>query len=104
MPSRIAILLIVFGFRAIVFAASSSDFEARASPIKSRCSAIDQLDAARTPLPNNLPRDLVPMRAMMHPAGDYRQAAACGLRWMVALGLGSVPSAMLVSSKRLHNP
>jgi hypothetical protein len=44
MPSRNAIFLMAAGFRSITFAASSKDFEARASSIKRRCSANDQPD------------------------------------------------------------
>jgi hypothetical protein len=44
MPSRIAIFLTDSGFRPVAFAASSNDFEARASSIKRRCSANDQID------------------------------------------------------------
>jgi hypothetical protein len=44
MPRRIAIFLTDSGFRPVAFAASSNDFEARASSIKRRCSANDQID------------------------------------------------------------
>jgi hypothetical protein len=44
MPSRIAIFLTDSGFRPVAFTASSNDFEARASSIKRRCSANDQID------------------------------------------------------------
>jgi len=43
-PSRIAIFLTDSGFRPVAFTASSNDFEARASSIKRRCSANDQID------------------------------------------------------------
>ena len=44
MPSRIAIFLTDSGFRPVAFTASPNDFEARASSIKRRCSANDQID------------------------------------------------------------
>jgi hypothetical protein len=68
MPSRNAILLIALGFRPITCAASSNDFEVRASSIKRRCSENDQFDKARTLLPNSLPRDFVLMGREQAPA------------------------------------
>jgi len=43
MPSRVATFLIDSGFGPVALAASSNDLDSRASSIKKRCSASDQL-------------------------------------------------------------
>jgi hypothetical protein len=60
MPSRIAIFLTDSGFRPVAFAASSNDFEARASSIKKRCSANDQPDFRTIPEMNFVIRSKPP--------------------------------------------